>query len=305
MSTTINPYDLLGLTVDSTVDEAKAAFRDLALIVHPDKGGRPSDFRVLLDAFRYVEAQLGAINVTSTVESLEADFAAFCEAQKDDAGAESLRSVLHRVGPDAAAGQGAGGDGGGEDIFFDAHRFNACFDAALLSGAVRDEYAGLQGGVGNEDGYGDRMVASEYRTATATAAATGQVEYRPVAVARDTPWHAGPRREEDVSAMARSVDPPPLRREVVVYREPQATVSVATTAGRATLLGFDYADAFNATPERLADATADAQLDVQQLFEREAARRRDEWASAPQDTTAHHLRRLRISMRSESASLVR
>ena len=73
---TINPFDLLGVTIESTPADARGAFRELALLAHPDKGGRPDEMRALMQAYRYVLEQLEAVNRTTTVEDLEASFAA-------------------------------------------------------------------------------------------------------------------------------------------------------------------------------------------------------------------------------------
>ena len=47
----IDPYALLGVTPASTPAEAKAAFRRLCLLVHPDRGGSDDDFKTVLCAY--------------------------------------------------------------------------------------------------------------------------------------------------------------------------------------------------------------------------------------------------------------
>lgn len=77
----IDPYGLLGATVDSTRAEVKQAYYALSLLVHPDKGGSAADMIVVHNAYRYVIAQLSEINRTVTLEDLEQRFALFCMQQ--------------------------------------------------------------------------------------------------------------------------------------------------------------------------------------------------------------------------------
>jgi curved DNA-binding protein CbpA len=77
----IDPYALLGVTIDSSSADVRRAYRALALIAHPDRGGSTVDMQVVQRAFDYVSAQVAQVNRTRTVESLEASFAAFCAAQ--------------------------------------------------------------------------------------------------------------------------------------------------------------------------------------------------------------------------------
>lgn len=42
-----NPYAILGVLVDAGEDDVKSAYRTLAKICHPDRGGDPEEFRLL------------------------------------------------------------------------------------------------------------------------------------------------------------------------------------------------------------------------------------------------------------------
>jgi hypothetical protein len=274
----IDPYQLLGLTIESTPEEARASFRDLALLAHPDKGGIAAEFKILLDAYRYVTAQLGAVNRTETVESLEATFAAFCEAQKAD---EDLRPAWVR---DLLRGVGDGAE-------FDAYRFNEAFDRAAMpqddgQAAAQDAGAEAEAEAGvskvtdihasSKGGYGEMMEPSEY--AGMGMEAVSSVQYRPIDVTYSIPFVAN--RRHDVAppnsrssasahahahAHAHASASRPFERNVVVYVQPQPGVS---QGGRAGLCSSDYVDAFNTTPEPLADDPPTLGMPVDDLFER-------------------------------------
>jgi DnaJ-class molecular chaperone len=49
---------LLGLTEPVTADEAKARFRELALLLHPDRGGDAAQFDTVRQAHDRVQAEL-------------------------------------------------------------------------------------------------------------------------------------------------------------------------------------------------------------------------------------------------------
>jgi curved DNA-binding protein CbpA len=54
----LQSYEILGLSPDCTMDEAKKSFHHLALQTHPDRGGNPKLFKMVLKAFRDVEYTL-------------------------------------------------------------------------------------------------------------------------------------------------------------------------------------------------------------------------------------------------------
>lgn len=163
---TLDPFALLGVTIDSTPEDAKASFRSMALLVHPDKqqgGGSPEQMKELLKAYKFVMQQLNLVNRANTVENLERDFAEFCKAQKDadlDLRSRELREII--IGVEEAANLE------NEEKF--RMRFNEAFDAKMIGGnddseehddeqkLINDAYDSMIA----KGGYGSNMVKSEY-----------------------------------------------------------------------------------------------------------------------------------------------
>lgn len=77
----INPYDLLGVTIHSTVDEVRKTYYRLALICHEDKGGSKDDMIAVHAAYKFVLVQ--AVNRTVTFEDVEKQFKDFCDSQTE------------------------------------------------------------------------------------------------------------------------------------------------------------------------------------------------------------------------------
>jgi len=46
-----SPYEILGVTVNATPTEIKAAYRARALQTHPDKGGKPGEFELVARSY--------------------------------------------------------------------------------------------------------------------------------------------------------------------------------------------------------------------------------------------------------------
>lgn len=157
---TLDPFALLGVTIESTPEEAKAAFRAIALIVHPDKGGRADDMKMLMKSYKFVMKQLNLVNRSNTVDDLEKEFADFCKSQKDtdlDMRSRELREMV--MGEEAAAAMEV------EEAF--REKFNLAFDDIQTGkqevsderSVLIDEAFGQQR---DTQGYGSYMVASEY-----------------------------------------------------------------------------------------------------------------------------------------------
>ena len=79
----INPYNLLGVTIKSNLNELKKSYYNLSLICHPDKGGSKDDMIILSKAYSYVKKQLSNINTEKTYEDLEKEFEDFCKDQEN------------------------------------------------------------------------------------------------------------------------------------------------------------------------------------------------------------------------------
>lgn len=54
----INPYEFMGLTVDSSLDDLRKSYYKLSLICHPDKGGSADAMVVLHTAYNWIKNQL-------------------------------------------------------------------------------------------------------------------------------------------------------------------------------------------------------------------------------------------------------
>ena len=51
-----SPYVILGIVIEATKDEIKTAFRKLAIIHHPDKGGDRAQFEKIMAAYSLLMA---------------------------------------------------------------------------------------------------------------------------------------------------------------------------------------------------------------------------------------------------------
>ena len=58
MKSLINPYQLLGVTINSSLKELKKAYYNMSLLCHPDKGGSNKDMIVVHTAYLYIKTQL-------------------------------------------------------------------------------------------------------------------------------------------------------------------------------------------------------------------------------------------------------
>lgn len=65
---TFDPWKLFGLTPTSTVHEARRAYYELAMIMHPDKGGDAEDMRNLHQAFKWIYNQLEGATFPITID---------------------------------------------------------------------------------------------------------------------------------------------------------------------------------------------------------------------------------------------
>lgn len=77
----INPYDLLGLNIDSSIRELKKQYYNMALLCHPDRGGNNNDMNVVCLAYNYIKKQLENVK-EDTYEELEDAFENFCKEQE-------------------------------------------------------------------------------------------------------------------------------------------------------------------------------------------------------------------------------
>ena len=78
----LNPYKLLGVTINSTSRELKKSYYMLSLLCHPDKGGDKNDMDIVHKAYLYVKKQLLNNENPVTYEEAEEEFDKFCKDQE-------------------------------------------------------------------------------------------------------------------------------------------------------------------------------------------------------------------------------
>tara|TARA_B100000674_G_scaffold107501_1_gene78983 strand:+ start:238 stop:1512 length:1275 start_codon:yes stop_codon:yes gene_type:complete len=85
MSDVINPYQLLGVTTNSTLSDIKKAYYSLSLLCHPDKGGKKEDMLVVHNAYLYITKQIKqqVTDTENTYKNAENEFESFCKEQKE------------------------------------------------------------------------------------------------------------------------------------------------------------------------------------------------------------------------------
>ena len=84
MSNCVNPYELLGVTIDSTMREVRKSYYKLSLLCHPDKGGSGEDMTCLHTAYIYVMEQIGFSEKKEKLEDIEKDFKEYFNKNKMD-----------------------------------------------------------------------------------------------------------------------------------------------------------------------------------------------------------------------------
>ena len=116
--TRIDPYALLGVDMNWTVQSVRKRYYELACLCHPDKGGTSEQMNMLHNAYTFVTTQV-SLNSTTTFEALASEFTEFCSAQ------ESTPPPLADIFADA----------------FEIPRFNQVYDDACvqhIDGAFAD-----------------------------------------------------------------------------------------------------------------------------------------------------------------------
>lgn len=78
----INPYELLGVSINSSQKDIKRIYYQLSLIMHPDKGGNINDMIALKRAYDFVIKEIECIDKSITIEQLEKNFTDFCNIQE-------------------------------------------------------------------------------------------------------------------------------------------------------------------------------------------------------------------------------
>ena len=79
-------YAMMGLTINSPLGEVRKAYRNMARVCHPDRGGNTSDMCILKNAFDYIVYQLEHVSLESekgSFEDREAEFEKFIRSQTE------------------------------------------------------------------------------------------------------------------------------------------------------------------------------------------------------------------------------
>jgi len=81
----INPYEFMGLTFNSTIDDLRKAYYTMSLSCHPDKGGSNEAMAVLHTAYKYIKSHLDNIkdqpDSGKSYDELQAEFDNFIKEQ--------------------------------------------------------------------------------------------------------------------------------------------------------------------------------------------------------------------------------
>lgn len=81
----INPYEFLGLTVNSTLNDLRKAYYTMSLACHPDKGGSVEAMVTLHTAYKYIKEHLDNVqdqpDSNKTYEELQKEFDDYIKEQ--------------------------------------------------------------------------------------------------------------------------------------------------------------------------------------------------------------------------------
>lgn len=86
MNSYLNPYEFLGVNINSSLTTLKNIYYELALICHPDRGGKKEDMIILNNCYSYVKNQLENKkyeNISDSYLHLEDEFKDFCQKQEE------------------------------------------------------------------------------------------------------------------------------------------------------------------------------------------------------------------------------
>jgi len=80
----INPYNLLGVNYKTPLKDIKKAYYNMALLLHPDKGGSPDEMIILQNSYNWIKSKLEIIDERGdkTIEEAEEQFKAFLDDQE-------------------------------------------------------------------------------------------------------------------------------------------------------------------------------------------------------------------------------
>jgi curved DNA-binding protein CbpA len=79
----INPYEILGVTKNFTLDELKNKYKRVAKKVHPDKGGSQQLFNLVTLAYKKLVEEYKLKNINKQFNELKTDFSNYSETQNN------------------------------------------------------------------------------------------------------------------------------------------------------------------------------------------------------------------------------
>ena len=79
----INPYELFGVTINTSISELKKIYYDLASLCHPDKGGNKNDMIIIKQAYEYIKKQLSNSENRLSLEEIQHDFDKYRNRKKE------------------------------------------------------------------------------------------------------------------------------------------------------------------------------------------------------------------------------
>lgn len=79
----INPYELLGVTYDTPLNDVRKAYYNLALVLHPDKGGSKDEMFILKNSYEWIKQKLEIVE-QKNFHNIENDFDDFIKKQDND-----------------------------------------------------------------------------------------------------------------------------------------------------------------------------------------------------------------------------
>lgn len=89
----IQPYELLGLTHKSSLNDLRKSYYRLAMMCHPDKGGNPDDMIMIHTAYKWIEEQLASI-ISREHQEYEAAQKSFDDFVKEQEGTKVIPSMM-------------------------------------------------------------------------------------------------------------------------------------------------------------------------------------------------------------------
>lgn len=83
MNIGLNPYEFLGVTPSSSLEDVRKAYHELSLLVHPDKGGSTQEMHILITAYKWIKEQI-EYKTTKDYQTIQDEFDNFIKKQNNE-----------------------------------------------------------------------------------------------------------------------------------------------------------------------------------------------------------------------------